>query len=162
MISKVHFRFSGLLLNVILIHWPPDAKNWLTGKDPDAGKDWGQEKGTTEDEMVGWHHRLNGHGFGWTLGVGDGQGGLVCCGSQGRSVGHDWVTELILILCKTMWILTTKHIITFQNTKPSLFNQSSCSKTKHAVKYNFSISSLTVFYINPLISLNKPPNFTKS
>ena len=54
-------------------------------KDPDAGKDGGQEeKGTTEDEMVGWHHRLNGHGFGWTPGVGDGQGGLVCCGSWGR------------------------------------------------------------------------------
>ena len=48
------------------------------------GKDWGQEeKGTTEDEMVGWHHRLNGHGFGWALGVGDGQGGLACCGSWG-------------------------------------------------------------------------------
>ena len=59
--------------------------SWLLGKDPDAGKDWGQEeKGTTEDEMVGWHHRLNGHGFGWTPGVGDGQGGLVCCGSWGR------------------------------------------------------------------------------
>ena len=59
---------------------PPDAKSWLIWKDPDAGKDWGQEeKGMTEDEMVGWHHRLNGHGFGWTLGVGDGQGGLVCC-----------------------------------------------------------------------------------
>ena len=62
----------------------PDAKSWLIGKDPDAGKDWGQEeKGTTEDEMVGWHHRLDGHGFGLTLGVGDGQGGLVCCGSWG-------------------------------------------------------------------------------
>ena len=46
------------------ILWPPDAKSWLIGKDPDAGKDWGQEKGTTEDEMVGWHHQLNGHGFG--------------------------------------------------------------------------------------------------
>ena len=54
------------------------------GKDPDAGKDWGQEeKGTTEDEMVGWYHWLNGHGFGWTPGVGDRQGGLVCCGSWG-------------------------------------------------------------------------------
>ena len=54
------------------------------GKDPDAGKDWGQEeKWTTEDEMVGWHHRLDGHGFGWTLGIDDGQGGLVCCGSWG-------------------------------------------------------------------------------
>ena len=52
-------------------------------KDADAGKDRGQEKGTTEDEMVGWHHWLNGHGFGWTPGVGDGQGGLVCCGSWG-------------------------------------------------------------------------------
>ena len=64
---------------------PPDAKSWLIWKDPDAGKDWGQEeKGMTEDEMVGWHYRLNGHGFGWTPGVGDGQGGLVCCSSWGR------------------------------------------------------------------------------
>ena len=66
------------------ILWPPDAKSWLIWKDPDAGKDWGQEeKGMTEDEMVGWHHQLNGHGFGWTLEVGDGQGGLACCGSWG-------------------------------------------------------------------------------
>ena len=67
------------------ILWPPDVKSWLIGKDPDAGKVWGQEeKGTTGDEMVGWHHRLNGHGFGWTPGVGDGQGGLACCGSWGH------------------------------------------------------------------------------
>ena len=66
------------------ILWPPDVNSWLIWKDPDAGKDWGQEeKGMTEDEMVEWHHRLNGHGFGWTLGVGDGQGGLACCGSRG-------------------------------------------------------------------------------
>ena len=66
------------------ILWPPDAKSWLAGKDPDAGKDWGQEeKGTTENEMVGWHHQLDGHGFGWTPGVGDGQGGLACCDSWG-------------------------------------------------------------------------------
>ena len=51
------------------ILWPPDAKSWLIWKDPDAGKDWGQEKRITEDEMVGWHHRLNGYGFGWTPGV---------------------------------------------------------------------------------------------
>ena len=64
--------------------WPPDAKNWLIWKDPDAGRDWGQEeKGTTEDEMVGWHHWLDGHGFGWTRGVDDRQGGLACCGSRG-------------------------------------------------------------------------------
>ena len=68
-----------------LILWPPDAKSWLIWKDPDAGKDWGQEeKGTTEDEMAGWHHQHNGHGFGWTPGVGDGQGGLVYCGSWGH------------------------------------------------------------------------------
>ena len=64
------------------ILWPPDAKSWLIGKDPDAGKDWGQEeKGMTEYKMIGWHHRLNGHGFGWTPAVGDGQGGLVSCNS---------------------------------------------------------------------------------
>ena len=68
-----------------LMLWPPDVKSWLIWKGPDAGKDWGQEeKGTTEDEMVGWHYQLNGHGFGWTLGVGDGQGGLACCGSWGH------------------------------------------------------------------------------
>ena len=62
--------------------WPPHMKNWLIGKDSDAGRDWGQEeKGTTEDEMVGWHHWHNGHESEWTLGVGDGQGGLGCCNS---------------------------------------------------------------------------------
>ena len=67
------------------ILWPPDVKSWLIWKDSDAGKDWRQEeKGMTEDEMVGWHHWHNGHGSGWTLGVGDGQGGLACCASQGR------------------------------------------------------------------------------
>ena len=63
----------------------PDVKNWLIGKDPDSGRDWGQEeKGTTEDEMAGWPHRLNGREFEWTLGVGKGQGGLACCSSWGR------------------------------------------------------------------------------
>ena len=72
--------------------WPPDAKSWLIGKDPDSGKDWGQEeKGMTEDEMVGWHHQINGCGFEWTPGVGDGQGGPVCCGPWVR---HDWAAEL--------------------------------------------------------------------
>ena len=67
------------------IVWPPEVKSWLTGKDPDAGKDWGQEeKGTTEDDMVEWHHRLSGHGFSWTPGAGDGQGGLACCSLWGH------------------------------------------------------------------------------
>ena len=64
---------------VTLVLWPPDVKGWLIWKDPHAGKDWGwEEKGTTQDEMVGWHHRLDGHEFGWTPGVGDGQKGLAC------------------------------------------------------------------------------------
>ena len=77
------------------ILWPPHAKSWLIGKDPDVGRDWGQEeKGTTEDEMAEWHHRLSGHEFEWTPGVGDGQGGLVSCDSWGCRVGHDGATEL--------------------------------------------------------------------
>ena len=66
------------------ILWPPHAKSWLIWKDPDAGKDWRQEeKGMTEDKVFGWHHQHNGYEFEWTLGVGDGQGGLVCCGPWG-------------------------------------------------------------------------------
>ena len=66
------------------ILWPPHVKSWLTGKDPDAGRDWGQEeKGTTEDEMAGWHHWLDGHEFEWSPEVGDGQGGLACYDSWG-------------------------------------------------------------------------------
>ena len=77
-----------------LILWLPHVTSWLTGKDPDAGKDCGlEEKGMTEDEMVGWHHRLNGHGFGWTPAVGDGQGGLACYGSWGHRESD--TTELL-------------------------------------------------------------------
>ena len=66
------------------IPWPPHVKSWLIGKDSDAGRDWGQEeKGTTEDEMAGWHHQLDGREFEWTPGVGNGQGGLACCNSWG-------------------------------------------------------------------------------
>ena len=65
--------------------WPPHVKSWLIGKDSDAWRDWGQEeKGTTKDEMAGWHHRLDGRESEWTWGVGDGQGGLACCDSWGR------------------------------------------------------------------------------
>ena len=86
------------------ILWPPDVKSWLIGKDPDAGKEWGQEeKGMTEDEMVGWHHWLDGHGFGWTPGVGDGQGGLACWSSWGLKESDmterpNW-NELNWLLC---------------------------------------------------------------
>ena len=74
--SKCQWKVKVFLLN---------AKSWLIGKDSDAGRDWGQEeKGTTEDEMAGWHHRLDGHEFEWTPGDSDGQGGLACCDSWGR------------------------------------------------------------------------------
>ena len=75
--------------------WPLDAKNWLIGKDPDSGKDWKQEeKRTAEDEMVGWHRWLDGHGFEQAPRVGDRQGSLTCCSMGSQRVGHDWVTEL--------------------------------------------------------------------
>ena len=81
--------------------WPPDAKNWLTGKDPD----WRQEeKGTTEDEMVGWHHWFYGHEFEQAPGVGDGQGGLMCCSPWGCRLRHDWATELNEVLEQSTWL----------------------------------------------------------
>ena len=82
----------------------PEAKSWLIWKDPDAGKDWGQEeKGMTEDEMVGWHHRLNGHEFEWTPGVGDECGGLVCCSPWGHkeldmTERLNWTDKLLKLL----------------------------------------------------------------
>ena len=81
--------------------WPPHAKSWLIGKDSNAGRDWGKEgKGMIEDEMAGWHHRLDGREFEWTPGVGDGQGGLACCSPWGSKESDtteqlNW-TELIL------------------------------------------------------------------
>ena len=76
------------------ILWPPDEKNWLIGKDPEAGKDWGlEEKGTTEDEMVGRHHWLSGCEFAQTQGDSERQRSLACCSSWGCAVRHDLVTE---------------------------------------------------------------------
>ena len=80
--------------------WPPHVKSWLIGRDSDAGRDWGQkEKGTTEDEMAGWYHRLDGCEFEWIPGVGDGQGGLACCNSWGRKE-----------LDTTEWLNWTEHL----------------------------------------------------
>ena len=83
----------------IPILWPPDAKNWLIGNDPDAGKDWRQEeKGMTKNEMVGWHHQLDGHEFEQAPGVGDGQGGLACCNPWDRKESDT-----------TEWLNWTEH-----------------------------------------------------
>ena len=89
------------------ILWLPDVNNWLTRKDPDAGKDWRQEKGTTEDKMVGWHHQLDGHEFEQVPGVGDRQGRLACCSPWGRKESHateplNW-TELIWNFLSDFW-----------------------------------------------------------
>ena len=96
--------------------WPPNVKSWLIGKDFDAGRDWGQKKGSTEDEMAGWHHWLDGCESEWTLGVGDGQGGLACCDSWGRKESDkterlnwtelNWIQSYKAILrsCKTSHI----------------------------------------------------------
>ena len=91
-----------------LILCPPDVKSWLIWKDPDAGKDWGQEeKGTTENEMVGWYHWLNGHEFGQTPGVSDGQGGPACCGPWGRKESDmtEWLNWTDVNKIMSVWIL---------------------------------------------------------
>ena len=104
--------------------WPPHAKSWLIEKASDAGRDWGQEqKGTTEDEMAGWHHRLDGREFEWTLWVGDGHGVLECCSSWDRRVRHAWATKLselnseknlenilMIPLTRVVWLLTQSQI----------------------------------------------------
>ena len=97
------------------VFWPPHKKNWLIGKDSDAGRDWGQEeKGTIEVEMTGWHHWLDGRESEWTLGDGDGQGGLACCASWGRKESDtterlNWteylIWELILVPSVDIYVL---------------------------------------------------------
>ena len=90
------------------ILWPPHVKSWLIGKDSDVGRDWGQEeKGVTEDEMAGWHHWLYGRESEWTPGVGDGQGGLVCCDSWGRKESDttewlNWTSSFLI--SQILWL----------------------------------------------------------
>ena len=100
------------------ILWPRDVKNRLIWKDPDTGKDWRQEeKGTTEKEMVGWHHQHDGHEFELALGVGDRQGSLLSCIPWGHRIRHNWVTELNWILtascrCLHIWASTPTCLYT--------------------------------------------------
>ena len=129
------------------ILWPPHGKSWLIGKDPDAGRDWGQgEKGTTEDEMAGWHHRLDAHGFGWTLGVGDGQGGLACYNSWGgkQSDTTEWLNW-------TDWVCTGAHTFLFNNLD-------SCTQQLIPHFYlNIRISKL--FCTKPSLNILPPNNY---
>ena len=143
------------------ILWPPDAKSWLIGKDPDAGKDWGQEeKGTTEDEMVGWHHRLDGHGFGWTPGVGDGQGGLACCGSWDRkeSGTSDW-TELSwwLMILSIFQILSSLEKYLFSSCAYILTGLSFyCWVVRILFFFNFIFKLYSIVLVLPNIKMNPP------
>ena len=116
--------------------WPPHVKSWLIGKDSDAGRDWGQEeKGTIEDEMGGCHHRLDGHEFEWTPGVGDGQGGLECCDSWGGKESD--TTE------RLNWTELSPYIIYF-----SLFSLRGLANT--IVSYHENTWKLSILSLNSL------------
>ena len=120
--------------------WPPHAESWLVGKDPDAGRDWGQEeKGMTEDEMAGWHHPLDGHEFEWTPGVCDGQGGLVFCDSRGRKESDttEWLnwTELYGGLSEKYSIFGNLQLELNEDIKPicQFFSTHACHTHTHTL-----------------------------
>jgi len=128
------------------ILWPPHEKSWLIGKAPDAGKDWRQEeKGTTEDEIVGWHHRLNGHGFGWTPGVGDRQGGLACCSLWGRKESD---TTERLNWTERFWVVAFSLSFVSRSFLISLLISSVTDWLFRNVLFNFYVFVfLTVFFL---------------
>ena len=112
--------------------WPSDVKRWLIWKDPDAGKDWGHvEKGMTEEEMVVWHHRLNGHEFEWTPGVGDGQEGLLCCDSWGckESEMTEWLNWMYTLVSNFGLTSPTFSNVSFEN-----FSRCECKIMKRSLK----------------------------
>ena len=131
------------------ILWPPHDKSWLIGKDSDARRDWGQEeKGTTEDEMAGWHHWLSGNEFEWTPGVGDGQGGVACCDSWGRTQLRNW-TELssnMSLLAEFEAYITLTILVKAAYLKPSWTPQWTDSK--------FHTNNLTGKDTNTFSSIN--------
>ena len=143
--QKIFIRWTEKTF--FLVPTTSHAKSWLIGKDPDAGRDWGQEeKGTTQDEMVGWHHQRDGREFEWTLGVGDGQGGLACCDSWGRKESDtterlNWTEKhyrnktsfktirwYVTILLK---LLTTKNTILFTHICKYNKNATTTKKPTH-------------------------------
>ena len=101
------------------ILWPPDAKSWLIGKDPDTEKDWRQEeKEMTEDKMVGWHPQLNGHEFEQAPGNGEGQGSLACCSPRSHKELDDWATEQQLIIILIYSTVVGDFILDYQRIPP--------------------------------------------
>ena len=138
--------------------WPPDVKTWLTGKDSDAGRDWGQEeKGTTEDEMAGWHHWLDGRASEWTPEVGDGQGGLACCDSWDckESDTTEWLIWSDLnnnISGKIYhWVCSFGRTLLFLQNQ-ILFSQMKCSNISFSLKFRalpllwFSFCSVSLLF----------------
>ena len=144
--------------------WPPHVKSWLIGKDSDAGREWGQEEeGTTEDEMARWHHRLDAHEFGWTLGVGDGQGGLACCNSWGHKESDmaerlNWTEWTDSCLTMLLYFLLHSKVnpcieckefpedsITQSNEQLTEVNFSSNSKISYHL-WNVMLSTLTTIF----------------
>ena len=121
------YSLEGLMLKLRFQYRPPDTKSWLPGKNPDAGKDLGQEeKWVTEDEMVGCHHQLNGYEFEQTQGESEGQGNLLCC-SRGRSqkTGHDWVTEqqqMMSLALSALCALILTNSKSFQDVSTSIIS----------------------------------------
>ena len=116
------------------VPWPPHVKSWLIGKDSDAGRDWGQEeKGTTEDEMAGWHHGLDGCECEWTPGAGNGQGSLACCNSWDRKESDttEWLNWTELNWKYTTWwhdvSIHGEMTATVKRTKLAITSQSYCS-----------------------------------
>ena len=143
------------------ILWPPDAKNWLTVKDPDAGKDWRLEKGTTEDEMVGWPHWLDEQESEQALGVGGGQGSLVCCSPWGHKESDtterlNW-TELILALPVRAYIvlvggfldvwLAPKSPVSLCHNLLDLYYSSHTSRLLLSLPSGMNVSSIRSRYI---------------
>ena len=145
--------------------WPPHVESWLIGKDSDAGRDWGQEeKGTTKDEMAGWHHWLDGRESEWTPGVGDGQGGLVCCDSWGRKESDTTERLNWTELNWTVWFKTTDMycptVLKARSPKPRcwqslqrLHNDPSLPLLISGVRYQ-SLVLLTDASLKPLPSLS--------
>ena len=141
--------------------WPPDTKNWLIGKDLDAGKDWRlEEERMTEDEKVRWHHWLNGREFEQALGVGDGQEGLVFCSPWGCRVGHDWAIELnwqhkLIQYCKAITLQLKnffKWMFWAKNKKTLMGRKVSSPLLSCLLIYQMSVSPLAHFLSLPFPS----------
>ena len=140
--TSVDSTAGGSLSTIVFtVLWPPHAKSWLIGKDSDAGRDWGQEeKGTTEDEMAGWHHRLGGLESEWTLGVGDGQGGLACCDSRGRKESDTtewlmWSDLIVFTIEKNLCICGPVQL------KPAVFKGQLCM-------FLYAIGQILIFLLD--------------